>query len=320
MGSAEAPAKSAIEVGSGGPALLRHRKLWLWAAFGVALAVGFYAISRWNYLLFHSAAETASVIVGVMLFLAAWRLFPLTGDGFLAFLGLGFLWVAGVDFLHMLAYKGMGVFPGHDADLPTQLWIVARALQALVLVVAPVFLTRRLPAVWMFVVTGMVATIGVVAVFSGLFPTCFVEGRGLTGFKVGAEYAISLTFIGALVHLRRRGSTLDSDSLRALTVVIAVTILSELAFTLYSDVYGVANFIGHVLKLVAFGGLYALVLRNMFARPVQVLTGFVPICAGCKSIRDTEGRWRPLESYLGEATGAEFSHGLCPECLSAYDD
>lgn len=48
---------------------------------------------------------------------------------------------------------------------------------------------------------------------------------------------------------------------------------------------------------------------------VKVLRGFIPICAGCKSIRNDEGFWQKIEEYIHEHSEAEFSHGLCPECL-----
>ena len=59
------------------------------------------------------------------------------------FLGIAFFFVAGLDLLHALAYKGTGIFLGADTDLPTQLWIAARYLESVTLLVAPRFLGRR---------------------------------------------------------------------------------------------------------------------------------------------------------------------------------
>ena len=47
---------------------------------------------------------------------------------------------------------------------------------------------------------------------------------------------------------------------------------------------------------------------------IRILRGIVPICAGCKKIRDDQGYWKQVEVYLQEHTEAEFSHGLCPDC------
>lgn len=48
---------------------------------------------------------------------------------------------------------------------------------------------------------------------------------------------------------------------------------------------------------------------------VHTLTGLLPICAGCKRIRDEQSHWHSIETYITEHSSATFSHGLCPECL-----
>ena len=47
---------------------------------------------------------------------------------------------------------------------------------------------------------------------------------------------------------------------------------------------------------------------------VKNLSGLLPICAGCKKIRDDTGYWNQIESYIHAHSEAEFSHGLCPQC------
>jgi len=47
---------------------------------------------------------------------------------------------------------------------------------------------------------------------------------------------------------------------------------------------------------------------------VKTLSGFLPICASCKKIRDDNGYWNQIEAYISEHSDAEFSHGICPEC------
>jgi len=48
---------------------------------------------------------------------------------------------------------------------------------------------------------------------------------------------------------------------------------------------------------------------------IKTLRGLIPICAACKKIRDDTGYWNQLEGYLHTHTEAEFSHGICPECV-----
>lgn len=48
---------------------------------------------------------------------------------------------------------------------------------------------------------------------------------------------------------------------------------------------------------------------------VKRLTGLLPICAACKKIRDKQGAWHQIESYIATHSEADFSHGICPECM-----
>ena len=54
-------------------------------------------------------------------------------------------------------------------------------------------------------------------------------------------------------------------------------------------------------------------LQEALAR-IKTLSGFLPICAACKKIRDDKGYWNQIEAYLSEHSEVEFSHGICPEC------
>jgi CheY-like chemotaxis protein len=47
---------------------------------------------------------------------------------------------------------------------------------------------------------------------------------------------------------------------------------------------------------------------------VKLLSGFLPICASCKKIRDDQGYWHQIEEYIRDHSEAEFTHGICQEC------
>jgi hypothetical protein len=47
----------------------------------------------------------------------------------------------------------------------------------------------------------------------------------------------------------------------------------------------------------------------------RVLGEFVPLCAWCKRVRDEEGDWQDIETYITVKTDTKVSHGICPECL-----
>ncbi len=49
---------------------------------------------------------------------------------------------------------------------------------------------------------------------------------------------------------------------------------------------------------------------------IKTLSGFLPICANCKKIRDDNGYWRAVEQFIEEHSQAQFSHAICPNCLA----
>lgn len=51
---------------------------------------------------------------------------------------------------------------------------------------------------------------------------------------------------------------------------------------------------------------------------VKTLSGLLPVCAGCKRVRDDGGYWSQIERYLSKRTDASFSHGICPECAVKF--
>ncbi len=58
-------------------------------------------------------------------------------------------------------------------------------------------------------------------------------------------------------------------------------------------------------------------LRDALAK-IKTLSGLLPICGFCKRIRDDKGYWEQVESYISKHSEAQFSHGVCPECVKKY--
>ena len=64
------------------------------------------------------------------------------------------------------------------------------------------------------------------------------------------------------------------------------------------------------------GKLTLLILEDL--TEVTLLKNLIPICMHCKKIRDDHQFWRQVESYFHQFIGVDFSHGVCPECMSQY--
>jgi PAS domain-containing protein len=98
-----------------------------------------------------------------------------------------------------------------------------------------------------------------------LLPRTFIEGEGLTAFKIGAELLVVLIMLASAVSFylkTRQPQPYDALSLFAASVI---TILSELCFMLYSAATDVFNLLGHIYKIVA----YVFIYRAIFVSSVR---------------------------------------------------
>jgi signal transduction histidine kinase len=278
----------------------RQLSLFLQIFVWILVLVGLYLSSLYNYLLFHSLAELFSVIIAVGVFAIAWNSRRFLENNYLLYLGIAYLFVGAIDLVHTLAYKGMRIFPEFDANLPTQLWIAARYLEASSLLLAPWFLNRRLNPGLLFAGYFLTFTLLFLSIFYWkIFPLCYVEGVGLTPFKKISEYIICGVLAGGLAFLWRRRAEFDGNVLRLIVWSIILTIGSELAFTFYVSVYGLANFIGHILKILSFYLIYKALIETGLVKPYNLL--FRNLKLGeevlMKRTADLEVANRELESF-----------------------
>ena len=58
----------------------------------------------------------------------------------------------------------------------------------------------------------------------------------------------------------------------------------------------------------------ALAEKERLLKENQILRQILPICSGCRRIRDHEGRWWPIETYVSKVQGAQWTHTICPDC------
>ena len=266
----------------------------------IAVLFGIYMTSFYNYLLFHGLAEVFSIVIGSGIFMVVWNARRLLPNHYLLFVGIAYLYVAGIDLLHTLAFKGMGVFPGYGADLPTQLWIAARYLESLSLLFATIFLHRKLPHRSTFVAYGIAVGLLLLSIFYwGVFPACFVEGVGLTPFKISSEYVICLVFLAAIGLLIRNSESFNRKVLIFLIASISTAIAQELAFTTYLSVYGPSNMIGHLLKILSFYLLYKAIIETSLVSPYDLL--FRDLKKSEEAFRTSERRYRELVQNANSA-------------------
>ena len=130
-----------------------------------AVLILLYLASLHDYLLFHSLAELFSIIISFSIFIVAWNARGLLENDSLLFLGIAYLFTGVFDLFHTLAFEGMGVFGDTTGNLGTQLWVAARYVESISLLIAPVFAVKKLRTSLVFAIYSAAAVLVLASIF-----------------------------------------------------------------------------------------------------------------------------------------------------------
>ncbi|MFH0966401.1 MAG: MASE3 domain-containing protein [Methanobacteriota archaeon] len=279
--------------------------LLILSIISLTILIGLYLISLQNYLLFHGIVELAGIAVAFCIFLIIWNTRRIITSTFFLITGISFLFVGSIDLFHTLAYKGMGVFPGASADLPSELWIAARAFQSITFFIATLYIgrsitkNRRYDTDIIIVVCTLICSVLYASIFVfHNFPSCFIEGSGLTPFKIISEYIISAIFIATIIVLYVKRRAFVPEVWQLLAGASMGMILGELAFTSYISVYGFMNMLGHLFRLISVYLFYRAIVVVALTQPYNLL--FWELKENEKALQESETRFRSLFDHMEE--------------------
>ena len=243
-------------------------RLWLLPA---TVSLFLVLIASFNFLAFHTFIELITIVISFLIFSFAWSTRKFTKNSFLLFLACGYFWIGSLDLMHTLTYKGMNIFDMGTVNLSVQFWIGTRYLEAFLLLAAPFVAMRHQDGYKLLAAFGLVAISLTLVIFSGLFPAGFIEGEGLTSFKIYSEYLIIGILVVALINIFRFGGSLSNSEKMTVAAAIFMTMCAELAFTFYVDVYGLSNLIGHIFKLFSFWLIFRAIVYSHLIEPYMAL-------------------------------------------------
>ena len=122
---------------------------------------------------------------------------------------------------------------------------------------------------------------------------------------------------------------MKSKTLRIITISQLTIFLLLLCLTLGNEIIDIPHYVFHdaptlysqrtgeiIIELSIFFIVMvfeAALLKNLYKR-IRLLEGFIPICANCKKIKNTDDQWEQIEQYITKHSLAQFSHGICPDC------
>jgi PAS domain S-box-containing protein len=232
-----------------------------------------YYISIINYLIPHTFIELLSATVSMTIFSIGWNTRKYSKNNFMTLLAVGYLLVGILTIFHTLTYKGMGVLPDNNSNTPTQFWTAAHYVESITMLIAVLSLNKK-KEINSKLILGLflfLCSMIIICIFTGIFPDCFLEGTGLTSFKIYSEYIMCSILLFSGYILWKQRSKFEADIYRLILFSIIFTILSEISFTLYTDPYGLLNLIGHFFMDISVILFYISLVKGNLTRPYKSL-------------------------------------------------
>ncbi|MFA9423595.1 MAG: MASE3 domain-containing protein [Sedimentibacter sp.] len=226
-----------------------------------------------TYLTWHNLFEFASILAAFSIFIVTFYIYDESGSLRMIILGCAFLVMGSIDIFHTLSYKGMEDFfiSNISANRATTFWILSRiigSLGILVAVIIPIQYECKIKK-WFFVIPTSIVVMTIFFVVTYLpdfLPAMFIEGQGLTKWKIALEYLVILvmliTFIKIAMDYNKDGSRQEY----LFMIGILMSIFSEFAFVSYASVYDIYNYIGHIYKIIA----YFILFKAIYAENVII--------------------------------------------------
>lgn len=234
----------------------------------VALLAGARSV---HYLFFHTMAELFAIVVSLSIFMLTWTSNRYLANGYLIILGGAYGAIGVVDVFHTLTFRGMNLFPGVSTNYPTQFWLTARYLEALALVCGPLFISRK-PN--FFAVSAGFAAIAIaacMAVMYQLFPATFIDGVGLTPFKVYSEYIIIAMLLAGLILLHRSRHQFEPKIFILLVASLWLAVATEFCFTRYAGFYDFINELGHYFRFLSVALAFIAIVLSGVRQPLELI-------------------------------------------------
>lgn len=230
-----------------------------------------------QFLFWHTAVEVFAVVVAMLIFVTGYRAILSPRKGAMVILGVAFLGVGLLDFLHAMAYAGMPhVMTPNTPQKSIFFWLAARGLAAGALLVYALLpatshvtlFKKHLALGIMLVIVAMLGCIG--NLWPDKIPLFFSQEQGLTPLKVGLEWLIIFTHLATLLALWYRRHVLAHECIKALALAVMLSAISELFFTMLGvfEKDG-ANVLGHLYKVAAYLYLFHATVSESLNRPLQ---------------------------------------------------
>lgn len=263
----------------------KSRTFWLatvfliWAAALMLLALALPRIELFAYrpedhASIHLLLELVSITVSVMVVTVTWiskNKQPKWQPQVLIF---GFTIIAGLDLLHALTFKGMpSLINNSNSDESIFFWLAGRIATLIVIIILGLKIQIRgsKKITFLFAIIVLASAFYIGAFHLDYFPTLFLPGKGVTQFKINAEYGIFFANMLAAIWLFWLWHKSNNEKNLWLASACVITGFSELAFTGYISSSDFINIFGHVYKAISYLIIFRAIAYSSIQEPYELL-------------------------------------------------
>ncbi len=219
-------------------------------------------------LIFHNVLELLSIFSAIGSFVLVWKSRKSLNNNYLVIIGIALFSVGLLEIAHAIT-NNIKAFQGHDDhNLHIQLWIAARYIENLSLLIAPFLIGRRINFAGIFIFYAALTTFLFGAIFYWrFFPDCYIEASGLTNFEMESEYALAQMLVASIGLLVWRFSFFNRRVLIWLGSAMVSSMSSEISFSPYMKDYRFPSIAGHIFMVVSYVLIFgAIVMARRLSR------------------------------------------------------
>lgn len=246
----------------------------LYKAFFTPIVLSLVCISLYfatNYLVFHTVVEMFTIYITLTTVTVAFTTNQFTKNHFIVFLAIAFGWCSILDLSHLLVYKGLNLIPDGGSNKSTQFWVAGRYAQVIAILFSTYFLRKDLP-LWVINLFFGVLTLGFeAAIFSHHFFNTFIEGQGLTPFKIISEWVFILLLVISIVRFKYEKNMMSHQLYLYIQTAVIMMLLSEISFSYYPNVFSIQNIFGHVFRIFTYWFIYLSLVITTLREPFNAL-------------------------------------------------
>lgn len=241
-----------------------------------AIFLGILLLFKNDFLVLHIFVEIATISIALAIFMVAWNAKHFISYNYLLFLGIAYFFVSVLDGLALIFYTNLEVFDCSNNHVTYQLWVVARYVESISLLLASQCVSRQIPVRLTFWGYTAIAGLLVWAIaMPNFLGECYLENGGITTFKKVSEYFIIFILAVALWQFYRQRQNFHPQISFYLQSSIVLTILSEFAEIISPHaeilVESPTHIAGYIFKFISYYFIYQAIVKIGLSQPYNLL-------------------------------------------------